>query len=451
MPQNRTLQDVIDGAGSPVSLLRSAQVGPFPFPFPAEYSNWRDEQATWKTKAVLFDQSFHMTDHYFRGRGVKKLLSDFSVNSFSTFGAMKAKQIVTVNEQGRMIADAILFGWKQDEVSVVGSSVAGNWLQYQALRGGYDVEVEVDASSVINPHRKLFRFQLNGPLTQAIVEKASNGTLGHIKFFNIGRFTIDGVEVQALNHTMIGIPGLETTGLEITGPIGDGPRVKAALLAAGEEFGLLEGGSLAYGSTALEGSWIPLPVPAIYTGEALREYRQWLPAQSLEANFSIAGSYASEAIDDYYVTPWDVGYGRMIKFDHDFYGRDALEQLAEQPQRQKVWLVWNDEDVAHAIASSYFGGDKRAKYLNAPWANYGVSQYDELRDRDRVVGISTVAGYTVNVGHWSSLAMVDREVAVDGKELTLIWGEAGIGRRKPTVEAHIRTEIRATVRTSAIA
>lgn len=451
MSKPKTLQSILDSIGNPAVCLRTAKTGSYPFPFPAEYSNWRDEQAGWKSAAVMFDQSFHMTDVYFRGPGVQKLLADFSVNSFATFGPGKAKQVVTVNEQGKLIADAILFGWEQDVVSVVGSSVAGNWLRYQAERGKYDVEVEVDASSVTNPHRKLFRFQLNGPATQPIVEKASGGSFKPIKFFNIGRFVIEGVEVQALNHAMSRVPGRDdTTGLEITGPISEGPRIRAALQSAGEQFGLLEGGSLSYGSSALEGSWIPLPVPAIYTGESMRGYREWLPAQSLEANFSIAGSFASDNIEDYYVTPWDMGYGRTIKFDHDFYGRDALERMADQPHRRKVWLIWNDEDVARAIVSSYFGGDKRAKYLAAPYASYGISQYDTLQDNGRFVGFSTILGYTVNIGSWSSLAIIDEDVAIDGKELTLIWGETGVGLTKPTVESHVQTEIRATVRTAPI-
>ena len=33
-----------------------------------------------------------------------------------------------------------------------------------------------------------------------------------------------------------------------------------------------------------------------------------------------------------------------------------------------------------------------------------------------LVGISTRSGYTVNVGGWSSLAMVDEQYAVDGTE-----------------------------------
>jgi glycine cleavage system aminomethyltransferase T len=62
-----------------------------------EFSNWRDEQRAWATTAVLFDQSFHMTDVYFRGPDALRLLSDLGVNSFRNFGKNKAKQFVACN------------------------------------------------------------------------------------------------------------------------------------------------------------------------------------------------------------------------------------------------------------------------------------------------------------------------------------------------------------------
>jgi glycine cleavage system aminomethyltransferase T len=38
----------------------------------------------------------------------------------------------------------------------------------------------------------------------------------------------------------------------------------------------------------------------------------------------LGGSFVSENIEDYYLTPYDLGYGHVVKFDHDFIGREAL-------------------------------------------------------------------------------------------------------------------------------
>ena len=56
--------------------------------------------------------------------------------------------------------------------------------------------------------------------------------------------------------------------------------------------------------------------------------------------------------------------------------------------------------------------------------------------------------YTTNVGSMSSIAMIDEADAVDGREVTVIWGEPDGGSTKPLVERHVQTDIRATISTT---
>ncbi|HEY5430334.1 MAG TPA: hypothetical protein VIK04_14560 [Solirubrobacteraceae bacterium] len=44
-----------------------------------------------------------------------------------------------------------------------------------------------------------------------------------------------------------------------------------------------------------------------------------------------------------------------------------------------------------------------------------------------------------------TLAVLDAEHAEPGTEVPFVWGEAGGGSAKPTVEPHVRTQIRAVV------
>ena len=185
-------------------------------------------------------------------------------------------------------------------------------------------------------------------------------------------------------------------------------------------------------------------MPAIYTGEALREYREWLPAKSYEGNCSIGGSFVSERIEDYYLTPWDLGYGIMVKFDHDFVGREALERLKDRPHRQKVTLALDNEDIVRVMSSMLQSGEK-AKFLEFPSAVYAMHPYDAVLKDGETIGISTWIGYTVNAGRFLALAMVDAEHAKPGTEVTLLWGEPDGGTSKPTVEPHVQTEIKAVV------
>ena len=420
-------------------MLRHAQVGGYDFPFPGQYTNWRDEQEAWQKSVVLFDQSFHMTDVYFEGPDVKRLLSDIGVNTLKNFGANKAKQIVACNYDGYVIGDAILFGHTEDKVSVVGRPSVPNWVHFHAESGKYDVKVTRDERTVSNDDSRLiYRYQIQGPNALDLIKSVHEGEFPNIKFFNLGDLKIAGKKVRALNHNMSRMGGLE-----LHGPVEDRKAVLEAILKAGPQFGLLQGGSRAYSTVSPESGWIPSPMPAIYSGEAMKPYREWLSAKGFEANASLGGSFYSDNIEDYYQTPWDLGYGKHIKFDHDFIGRAALEKMADQPHRRKVWLKWNDEDVQKVFASQLSPGD-RFKYMEVPNAYYAILPFDKILADGRMVGLSTYTVYTSNVRSWFSLAMVDEDVP-DNTEVSVVWGEEDGGSAKPVVERHIQTDIRAIV------
>jgi glycine cleavage system aminomethyltransferase T len=238
---------------------------------------------------------------------------------------------------------------------------------------------------------------------------------------------------------MVGAPGFE-----LFGPWAEGDKVKAALVEAGTDFGLRQVGARTYPTSTLESGWIPSPCPAVYTGETMKAFREWLPATWYEGMASLGGSFVSDNIEDYYLTPYDLGYGPFVKFDHDFIGRAALEQIAQSPKRRKVTLAWHGEDVAKAMGTLFLTGDK-AKYIDLPLANYSTLPYDQIVKDGKVVGLSTYTGYSTNEGTILSLSMIDVEHAEPGTEVTLIWGEPDGGTTKPTVEPHSQTTIRATV------
>jgi vanillate/3-O-methylgallate O-demethylase len=75
--------------------------------------------------------------------------------------------------------------------------------------------------------------------------------------------------------------------------------VRQAIVEAGKEFGLRQVGGRAYSTPALESGWIPSPLPAVYTGEAMKAYRNWLPANGYEAKASLGGSFYSDRTEDY--------------------------------------------------------------------------------------------------------------------------------------------------------
>ena len=421
--------------------LRDSQIGPYVYPMvPSEFSNWRDEQRAWRETCALFDQSRHMTDLTIEGPDVIRLLSALGVNSFATFQVNKAKQFVACNPDGHVIGDGILFFLDEDSVRLVGRPSAHNWVQYHAETQGYDVEVKRDERTAANPsgRRELYRYQLQGPSAPQVLEKVADGSVPEIKFFNLGEIGIAGRKVRALHHGMSGAPGLE-----LFGPWEEGEEVKAAIVEAGSEFGLKQVGSRVYATNTLESGWIPSPLPAIFTGDEMKSYREWLPAEGYEATGSLGGSFYSDDIEDYYLTPHDLGYWPFVKFDHDFIGRDALERIADQPRRRKVTLQWNAEDVTRAMGTMFEKGDA-VKYIDFPLSNYATWPYDQVVLDGETVGLSTFSGYSYNERAMLSLAILDVDIEI-GSEVMLVWGEERCGSAKPVVERHEQAELRAIV------
>jgi syringate O-demethylase len=438
----RSLEDLLRAAESPVELLRNSQTGANVFPgVPPEYTNWRDEQHAWQTTCVLFNQSFHMNDLALEGPDALALLSRLGVNTFEGFGTDRAKHFVPCSPDGYVIGDVILFALAENRFNLVGRAPALNWLMYHAETGGYDVKVELDLRSALRTDglRRSYRFQLQGPAAMQVIEKALGQSPPELKFFHTTTVTIAGKTVGALRHGMVGQPGWE-----LFGPWDDEEAVREALVTAGEEFGLRQAGGRAYSSNTLESGWIPSPLPAVYSGESLKAYREWLPATGYEGSASIGGSFDSDAIEDYYFTPWDLGYGSYVKFDHDFVGREALERMADGEHRQKVTLALDDEDVTRTIGTMFQKTD-RAKFIDWPSAVYSMHPYDEVTVDGETVGISTWIGYSSNEGKMLTLAVVDPQYAEPGTEVTFVWGEEGGGTAKPTVEPHVQVEIGAVV------
>ena len=438
----QNLEELLQGAGNPVKMLRNSQIGPYAFPVVrSEFSNWRDEQRAWKETCALFDQSHHMTDLYVEGPDALKLFADLGINTVKNFKVNLAKQFVACNPDGYVIGDAILFHLEENKFNLVGRPPAHNWVQYHVETGGYNVKAERDERSFVNQgRRKTYRFQIQGPHAVKTMEKVTGKPAPDIKFFHMDVFKVAGKDVRALRHGMVGQPGWE-----LWGPWEDGDAVRDAIVQAGQEFGIRQVGSRAYPTTCLESGWIPSPLPAIYTGDKMKGYRQWLSTRSYEAMASLGGSFYSDNIADYYLTPYDLGYGPFVKFDHDFVGRAALEKMANNQTKKKVTLVWNGDDVERALGTLFHGGGDAVKYIDLPLANYATLPFDKVVKDGKTIGVSTYTGYTYNERVMISLGVVDAAHSQPGTPVTLVWGEEGRGSTKPTVERHKQMEIRATV------
>jgi vanillate/3-O-methylgallate O-demethylase len=440
----QSLEDTLKKTNA-VDLLRNSKIGAYVYPVvPSEFSNWRDEQRAWRDTCVLFDQSHHMVDIYIEGRDAVKLVSDLAINTFKNFPVNRAKQFVPCSYDGYVIGDGILFHLSRNKLVFVGRAPSANWIEFHAQTGGYDVKIDKDDRSPGNPKgqavvRKCYRFQIQGPQAWNVIEKLHGRKLEQLKFFHMDYMNIAGRRVRTLRHGMAGAPGLE-----IWGPYGERERIREAIVEAGASFGIRQVGSRAYATNTLESGWVPSPLPAVYTGEKMKPYREWLGADSYEAAGSLGGSFVSKNIEDYYVTPYEIGYGPFVKFDHDFIGDAALKKIAKRNHRQKVTFAWNADDVAKVFRSLLEPGEQHYKYIDLPLSNYASASYDMVMKGNKLVGLSMFSGYSYNERSMLSLGCVDPDIKV-GDELTLVWGEPDGGSEKLTVERHKQHEIRVVV------
>ena len=442
-----SLQDLIDTTPNLVEYFRNDTTAPHnrnrpgPSPVPAEFSNWRDEQHAWRGTAVLFDQSHHMPELFLKGSDALKLLSHIGINSFANFGPGRAKQLIGCNHQGHVIGESVVYYLGDNHFELVSGMHLQDWVHFNAVTGGYDVTVERDYQTSENTAgRTKYRFGMDGPNAEAIFQSVVEGDAPNIPFFRTATVRIAGCEVMALRHGMAGHKGVE-----LSGPYAQGPQVRTALLEAGKRHGLVQAGRLAYFSTPSEGGWLAYPLPALYTDPDLRAFREWLPATSWAAKAQLSGSFVSDKIEDYYLTPWDLGVNHLMKFDHDFVGSKALQAMVDKPHRRKVTLVWNKDDVAR-IQSSLLQPGIPFKYLELPVASYGFPQADAVFDAaGKRIGMSGFCGYSGNETELVSLAVVDESHAEPGTSVTLTWGEPDGGTRKPHVERHRQADVRATV------
>jgi vanillate/3-O-methylgallate O-demethylase len=402
-----SLQDGIDQAGSPVRLLWKPDAEPWlPEVIEPEYAGWRQEQDAWHSGVSISDLSHHMFDTFIEGPDATRVLAAVSANNYESFAIGQAKQFIPVTNDGLIVTDGILMRTGGETYTLSGIPAAQNWVRYHGERGGYDVSFVTDPSSAFRHGGEptLFRYQVQGPRAADLIERTFGGPIPPAKFFHSVPVSLAGRDFRALRHNMAG-----QAGFEFIGPWADAEAVKDALMAAGESFGLIRVGAFAYASASVESGWIPSPVPAIYTDPDLAGYRAYLPLFGIEGKRPLNGSFFSDDIEDYYCSPYELGYGRSIFFNHDFIGREALQKAKGNVRRTKVTLAFDPADVRQVA------GPDQGFLLT--YARHRVQAGSAL------VGLTYQTATIDPAGTILSLTLIDRQYAEPGTEVSVVWGE----------------------------
>jgi vanillate/3-O-methylgallate O-demethylase len=369
------------------------------------------------------------------GQGSRRPEADvaLAINSFANFAVNKAKQFVPCSYDGYVIGDGILFYLDRERAAVRRARADGEldpvprrdrWLKVELIRDdrspSHPRGKAVVASTTATRSRARTRPRFSRSSTAA---DAGREVLQH------GRDQHQGSQ-GARAATRHG----GSTGTGDLGSVRAGDEIRDAILEAGKEFGLVPVGSRAYASNTLESGWIPSPLPAVYTGEKMKKYREWLPAAATRAPARSAAASSSDNIEDYYLTPYELGYGPFVKFDHDFIGREALEKKAKKPAAQEGDV--RVERRGHRQGSSPRCSCRAANPTSSsicrlPTTPPPRTTGDDGRQDGRLLDVRRL-----------QLQRAQRAVARRGGPninvgdvLTLLWGEEGGGTSKPRSSA----------------
>jgi len=206
--------------------------------------------------------------------------------------------------------------------------------------------------------------------------------------------------------------------------------VLAAILAAGRgSSGSCGPAPRAYSTSNLESGWIPTAVACDSSGRRCAATGSGLDAGA-RLGLASAAAWIPLTSPDFYVTPLrPLGYGRSVKFDHDFLGREGRWRRVAGPRTTgpKVTLVWNPGRPRPSAVRSLCEPGTPAKYIEDAQGPLRVLPGGQgcLRKRALPAGMSLDLGYIANEHAFVSLATGRRgppgRPGTEGPRL--LWGE----------------------------
>ncbi len=388
---------------------------------PYEYTGYKNEIIASKSTA-WFGTILNSSPIYdVKGPDAAKFLSSICINSFFKMKPGTIRHAVLCNERGFILTDGVV-------MMIAENHFRTYWLNPVV---GYYVSVSDMDVEGFDLSGKEFFFQLAGPKSLEILEQAAQSDLHDIAFTKHRMAKIAGVDVRILRLGMAG-----TLGYEIHGDAANTEAVYDCIWEVAKTFDAKKLGQVGYTMNHTEAGFpninMHYPLPWFET-PGLQEY---LTERPMEGFFNLSRILVGSVGDDLesrFVTPYDVGWEYLIKFDHDFIGKTALEEIAKNPKRTMVTLEWNPDDLGEIFASQFRGQEVEPfeSMDNRPmdiYYNSGFSMYyhaDKVQAEGKEVGISSGRLNSYYYQRMISLAFIKPEYAVEGKELTVVWGTPG--------------------------
>lgn len=414
---------------------------------PVEAEGYVRECMSWHEGCYIHSGLNPFPEADLEGPDVEKLLAKYFVNSFANRPVGKGMHGIMCNDQGKIVSDGILVKTGEQKYRSL-------CLPYLGMLAQNEKDLDLTVTELTGT--KGF-YQFCGPRSLELMENVTCQDLHGLKFMHFVSASIDDLPVFIFRVGMAG-----TLGYEIHFEMKDADAIYRKVAECGENYGLVQLGRHAYNSTHTEGGFTQCSIHFMYADfdhandEVLG--KRSFPAQAAGIYHSLYspsfgdimydGSYSDQPYKSLFRTPAECGWARMVKFDHDFLGRAAIEkeQVEEDCPRQMVTLEWNGDDVVDVFASLLRDGEPY-RYMDIPedLAPYAEQPYnhvtkvassaalyysqDIVNIDGRQVGVSSGRMYSPFYRKVISLCTIERDAAIVGNDVKVIWGNPGTNQR----------------------
>ena len=396
---------------------------------PFEYQGVKPEISAYQTSAWIGTSLMISPIYDVYGPDLVKFFNSICTNDFSKLGMTGIRHTIICNEKGQILTDGVAMKVAEDRIRTYWLNPP---LEYLVKTSNMDVQGE-DISG------KEYIIQIDGEKSLEILEDAFHADLHDIRF---AKHRIQDVDGRAVTVLRLGMSG--NLAYEIHGDISDFEYIYDKVWASGQKFGAQKLGLHAYNLFNHTEAGFPninlhYPLPWFESGEGLARYYYERPEKSF---YNIRRTLKGSVGDDLqarFMTPYDLGWGFLVKFNHEFTGRAALEKIAANPSRTCVTLEWNADDAAAIFATMLRPGEEPCEDITTQADQFYKERYpddgfiyraDKVFAGDREIGLSSgrIISYTYN--SMISLGFIHPDYAKEGTELAILWGTPGTRQMK---------------------
>lgn len=415
-------QQELDMAQAKATLLMQ----PFPGMYiPYEYEGLPVESTAYRTSAMISVSLMTCCQIYdVVGPDACKFLQSICVNDFTKLKYTGLRHAVICNDRGQILSDGVVIRIAEDRYRTYGLNPP---IQYLCEISNMDVHGEDMTGTE-------FFIQVQGEKSLEILEEAFQADLHDIRFGKHRIQDVEGIPVQIIHLGMTG-----NLAYEVHGPIVDYTKIYNKIWEAGQKFGAKQQGQHSYclfnhTEAGFPNMNLHYPLPWFESGEGLANWCMEHPAIALNnLGRKLHGSVGDD-LQARFVTPFDTGIGFLVKFNHEFTGREALERIAANQSRNVCTLEWDPESIGKVFAALNTAGnnvedisepaDSRFVYnLANKCFEYRADKV--LNEAGKMIGISSGRIHSYSYGTMISLGFIDPAYIKEGAELTLVWGTPG--------------------------